>query len=171
VMISLALVADAVIGNVQEKTMRAYGASNNEVVLYSYSLGCIYILLGTLLSGEIFHAAAFFQQHPYETYGYALVFGILGYAGVNVVLTLVKRFGALLAVTVTTVRKAVTIALSFLFFSKPFTVSYLWSGMIVLLAIYLNVYSHNQKQWNSAIAGLWRAERRSSQRRSPALMV
>ncbi len=33
VMISLALVADAVIGNVQEKSMRSYGASNSEVVI------------------------------------------------------------------------------------------------------------------------------------------
>lgn len=31
-MISLALVADAVIGNVQEKAMKTYAASNNEVV-------------------------------------------------------------------------------------------------------------------------------------------
>lgn len=32
VMISLALVADAIIGNVQEKAMRAFNASNEEVV-------------------------------------------------------------------------------------------------------------------------------------------
>lgn len=34
-MISLALVADAVIGNVQEKAMRGYGAFNDEVVSYA----------------------------------------------------------------------------------------------------------------------------------------
>lgn len=32
IMISLALVADAIIGNVQEKAMRSYEAPNNEVV-------------------------------------------------------------------------------------------------------------------------------------------
>ena len=32
VLISLALCADAAIGNVQEKTMKQYGASNTEVV-------------------------------------------------------------------------------------------------------------------------------------------
>ncbi len=41
--------------------------------------------------------------------------------GLNVVLTLVKHFGALIAVTVTTCRKAVTIMLSFVLFAKPFT--------------------------------------------------
>ena len=34
-----------------------------------------------------------------QTYGYGFVFSLTGYLGVNVVLTLVKSFGALLAVT------------------------------------------------------------------------
>ena len=39
------------------------------------------------------------MQHPVETYLYAFVFSLTGYMGVNVVLTLVKSFGALPAVT------------------------------------------------------------------------
>ena len=38
-------------------------------------------------------------QHPMETYGYGFVFSLTGYLGVNVVLSLVKSFGALIAVT------------------------------------------------------------------------
>lgn len=45
----------------------------------------------------------------------------IGYLGINVVLHLVNHFSALIAVTVTTCRKAVTIVLSFVFFTKPFT--------------------------------------------------
>lgn len=90
-------------------------------VLYSYSIGSIYILVGTILDGELFAAIPFFAEYPLKTYGYAFVFSILGYLGVNVVLTLVKTFGALLAVTITTMRKAVTIILSFMLFAKPFT--------------------------------------------------
>jgi len=142
-MISLALVADAIIGNVQEKAMKAYKASNSEVVFYSYFIGSAYLLVGTVLSGEIFEAFVFFAKHPVQTYGYAAIFSILGYLGISVVLTLVRTQGALIAVTVTTTRKAVTIVLSFIFFAKPFTVNYLFSGVLVLLAIYLNVYSKN----------------------------
>lgn len=61
-------------------------------------------------------------QHPKETYGYGVVFSLSGYLGVNAVLSQVKIFGALAAVTVTTFRKMVTIILSFIIFSKPFTV-------------------------------------------------
>lgn len=44
---------------------------------------------------------------------------------------------------VTTGRKAMTIVLSFLFFAKPFTFQYIWSGLLVVLGIFLNVYSKN----------------------------
>ena len=63
----------------------------------------------------------FLFQHPVETYGYAIIFSLTGYLGVNAVLSQVKIFGALAAVTVTTFRKMVTIILSFIIFSKPFT--------------------------------------------------
>ncbi|CAJ0942042.1 unnamed protein product, partial [Mesorhabditis belari] len=151
IMISGALLADAVIGNVQEKNMKKYGASSNEMVFYSYSIGSVYIFVYTVLSGEFFSAFAFFWENPYETYGYGLIFGLLGYLGVNVVLTLVKVSGALVAVTVTTFRKALTIALSFLLFSKPFTLDYLWAGVIILLAIYLNLYSKNKAHWDGML--------------------
>lgn len=63
----------------------------------------------------------FFVQHPVETYGYAFLFSLTGYLGIQFVLTLVRTCGAPLAATVTTARKAVTIALSFVFFDKPFS--------------------------------------------------
>ncbi|KAH9492093.1 hypothetical protein Btru_029466 [Bulinus truncatus] len=154
VLISLALCADGAIGNVQEKTLKQYGASNGEMVLYSYSIGFLYILIGLLLSGSILPAFYFCQQHPVETYGYAVIFSATGYLGLYVVLTLVKSFGALIAVTVTTCRKAVTIVLSFIFFTKPFTFQYLWSGLVVVLGIYLNLYSKNKTSWDSAFYGL-----------------
>lgn len=99
-MISMALVADAVIGNVQEKSIRNYSASNSEVVslgpfdpfltnylpgslyasvialflncqvLYSYSLGSLYILIGLLFSGQFFEAFYFFAE--VRVYGFNL---------------------------------------------------------------------------------------------------
>ena len=58
---------------------------------------------------------------------------------------LVVTYGALLAVTVTTCRKAVTIIISFLVFSKPFTVQYVFAGGVTFLGIFLNVYSKNSE--------------------------
>jgi len=53
----------------------------------------------------------------------------------------------LLLFLVTTCRKAVTIAFSFIFFAKPFTYQYLWAGLLVSVGIYLNLFSKNREKW------------------------
>uniref|UniRef100_A0A8C1HMF7 Adenosine 3'-phospho 5'-phosphosulfate transporter 2 n=1 Tax=Cyprinus carpio carpio TaxID=630221 RepID=A0A8C1HMF7_CYPCA len=113
ILISLALCADAAIGNVQEKAMKLHNGTNSEM-------------------------------HPVTTYGYAFLFSLTGYFGISFVLALIKLYGALVAVTVTTGRKAMTIVLSFMFFSKPFTFQYVWGGLLVVFGIFLNVYSKNK---------------------------
>ncbi|KAH3695464.1 adenosine 3'-phospho 5'-phosphosulfate transporter 2-like [Dreissena polymorpha] len=154
-LISAALCCDGAIGNIQEKALKQYSAGNSEMVFYSYAIGFVYILFGILVAGDIFTAINVCQKYPMETYGYGLIFSLTGYIGVNIVLGLVKTFGALVAVTVTTCRKAVTIALSFLFFTKPFTYQYVWSGLIVVLGIYLNIYSKNKASWDAFMAHKW----------------
>lgn len=154
ILISLALCADGAIGNVQEKALKQYGSSNSEMVLYSYSIGFLYILVGLVLSQSLLPAYEFCKNYPKETYGYAVIFSVFGYLGVNVVLSLVKTFGALIAVTVTTCRKAVTIILSFIFFTKPFTYQYIWSGLIVIIGIYLNVYSKNKVKIDALMSSI-----------------
>ncbi|XP_004847768.1 adenosine 3'-phospho 5'-phosphosulfate transporter 2 isoform X2 [Heterocephalus glaber] len=134
---------DAVIGNVQEKAMKLHNASNSEMVLYSYSIGFVYILLGLTCTSGLGPAVTFCSKNPIRTYGYAFLFSLTGYFGISFVLALIKIFGALLAVTVTTGRKAMTIVLSFIFFAKPFTFQYVWAGLLVVLGIFLNVYSKN----------------------------
>jgi len=143
-MMTLALSADAAIGNVQEKAMKAFSASNTEVVLYSYGIGVIYLFLTLIFNGMLLEGFKFFAQHPLETYGYAFIFSLTGYVGISFVLSLIRIFGALLAVTVTTCRKAVSIIISFMMFTKPFTIQYVWSGLIVLIGIFLNVYQKNK---------------------------
>jgi len=149
IMITLALTADAAIGNVQEKHMKKSNATNTEVVLYSYFIGFIYILLFMVATNQLGEAYRFCAEHPVETYGYFIIFSITGYLGIQLVLTIIQISGVFIAVTVTTCRKAVTIILSFLFFSKPFTFQYIWSGMLVLLGIYLNTYGKRNPLWAS----------------------
>ncbi|XP_073973943.1 adenosine 3'-phospho 5'-phosphosulfate transporter 2 [Rhodnius prolixus] len=141
-LISCALLCDAIIGNVQEKSMKAYFATNVEVVFYSYAIGFVYLAVIMVLSGSLQTGYNFCSDKPL-VYFYALIFSMAGYLGVQVVLTLVKTCGALAAVTVTTCRKAVSIVISFLFFSKPFTMHYVWAGGLVVLGIYFSFLSKN----------------------------
>ncbi|XP_039380977.1 adenosine 3'-phospho 5'-phosphosulfate transporter 2 isoform X2 [Mauremys reevesii] len=127
-----------------------------DCVLYSYSIGFVYILLGLTCTSGLSPAVTFCSKHPVQTYGYAFFFSLTGYFGISFVLALIKIFGALLAVTVTTGRKAMTIVLSFLFFAKPFTFQYVWSGLLVVLGIFLNVYSKNMDKIKlPSLRGLW----------------
>jgi len=156
-MICLALVADAVIGNVQEKTIRQFGATNSEVVLYSYSIGFVYLFFLVAVFTDIASAIHYCSYYPKQTYGYAFIFSLTGYLGIQIVLSLVRQFGAFLAVTVTTFRKTISIVLSFIFFSKPFTAQYVYSGLLVLLGIYINIYAKNKDSslvlWLNRVAG------------------
>ena len=85
------------------------------------------------------HDQLYIKQHVEEVYGLAMIFSLTGYLGVNCVLVLLKCSGALTTVTgmdhvsstshdtpfiplVTTFRKALSIVISFLFFTKPFTI-------------------------------------------------
>ncbi|XP_061661529.1 adenosine 3'-phospho 5'-phosphosulfate transporter 2 [Syngnathoides biaculeatus] len=145
-LISLALCADAAIGNVQEKAMKLHNGSNSEMVLYSYSIGFVYILTGLFCVGGLGPAVAFFSEDPVKTYGYAFFFSLSGFLGISFVLALIKLFDALVAVTVTTGRKAMSIVFSFMFFTKPFTFQYIWGGLLVVFGIFLNVYNKNSER-------------------------
>ncbi|CAF1204213.1 unnamed protein product [Rotaria sp. Silwood1] len=144
-LVCCALVADAVIGNVQEKALKEYKPSNSEMILFSYSIGAIYLLLYDITFGSLKEAFWLWWAHPIKSYVFTMAYSFAGYLGVNCVLNLVRHFGALIAVTVTTFRKTITIILSFIAFTKPFTFQYLWSGAIVAFGIYLNAYGQNQK--------------------------
>ncbi len=140
-MICSALAADAVVSNVQEGAMRRHGAPNAEIIFNSYSLGFLWLLIGLTISGQIFDSARQFSVDPWHSYGGVILFSATGYLGMEAVLTLVRSFGAFVCVSVTSCRKVVSIALSFFFFSKPFTFGYVYSGAIVLAGIYLNLAS------------------------------
>ncbi|KAH8021684.1 hypothetical protein HPB51_016080 [Rhipicephalus microplus] len=61
-MISTALLFDAVIGNVQEKAMTAYGTPNSEIMIFSYSIGSVILLFFLVAMQDFTPAVIFFAQ-------------------------------------------------------------------------------------------------------------
>ncbi|KAJ8716274.1 hypothetical protein PYW08_013559 [Mythimna loreyi] len=156
IVISLALLCDAIIGNVQEKAMKQHNASNNEVVFYSYAIGCIYLGVITGFTGVLSEGFEYCLKNPVPMYSNIFFLSVSGYMGLQAVLTLVRICGATVAVTVTTFRKALSIIISFLIFNKPFVFQYVWSGMLVVLAIYLHHYSKKHPNYVPvAVLGCW----------------
>lgn len=62
VLISMALMCDAIIGNVQEGAMKRHGEGATQVVLYSYGLGFVLILVGLVATGQLFPGFSFAAQ-------------------------------------------------------------------------------------------------------------
>eukprot|EP00730_Choanoeca_flexa_P018971 TRINITY_DN9252_c0_g1_i2.p1 TRINITY_DN9252_c0_g1~~TRINITY_DN9252_c0_g1_i2.p1 ORF type:complete len:292 (+),score=53.15 TRINITY_DN9252_c0_g1_i2:61-936(+) len=146
-LVCLALAADAAIGNVQEKIMKAHGTSNTEMIHFSYMVGSAYLFLFCAATGELQAGLAYFNSVPVQdSYGLVFVFSLLGYVGLGLVLTLIRRHGALAAVTVTNLRKVFSIIISFLVYPKPFSAQYLFGGVFVAAGVAMQVYSKQQKR-------------------------
>jgi len=145
-LISAALCADAAIGNYQELCLKTYKSSTAEMVLYSYGLGFILLLVENIAFQKGLFSLVWLVFTNTQILTNLFLFSLTGYIGVKFVLHLVQKFGALLAVTVTTCRKIVTIILSFLLFNKPFSQWYLLGGLLVVIGIFMNVHSKQQRK-------------------------
>ena len=127
--------------------------TNTEMVYRSYSIGFVILLIVNVLNGQFFSGQhAFAHLSLTEGYGAVAAFSVAGYLGVSCVLSLVKTYGALNAVIVTSVRKAATLCLSFVVFPKPFHTNYLIGALLVFCGIGLNVYAkevrkHQHDSW------------------------
>eukprot|EP00753_Platysulcus_tardus_P013831 PLAT3871.3.p1 GENE.PLAT3871.3~~PLAT3871.3.p1 ORF type:complete len:258 (+),score=123.25 PLAT3871.3:320-1093(+) len=142
-LISGALVADAFIGNYQEKTMKTYGVQSGEMVVLSKVIGFFYLLVVSAALGQLQAGVRALLKQP-ETLPMMLLYSMLGFVGENFVMLLVQRFGALVAVTTTSCRKAVSIIISFLVFPKPYTHAYALATLCVFGGIAINVYVKNK---------------------------
>jgi len=139
-LISTALFFDATIGNVQEKTMKALKRSNTEMIYYSYLYGAGYLFIGLIVSNNFLEPFLFClkNENGLNLYLQIFLFSLSGYIGLQFVLALVRLFSAYLAITVTTFRKALSMIVSFIFFEKPFTMQFVWSGLIAISGVVLN---------------------------------
>lgn len=132
-LVSGSVVADAILPNAQECLFRG-GASRLEVTVYSNLFSFLGMTVLTLASGTLVQ----FVKWLYADSTLALYFGVytlLSYASISCYMTLVKRFGGVHAVLLTTARKAMTLVLSFLLFPKGFSWLYFHGSFLVLGAV------------------------------------
>ncbi len=95
VLLCLALSADALIGNVQEKAMRQHEACNAEVIFYNFSLGSALLALGLAASGALAPGLARYSSSPSLLVA-AVVHSVVGYLGMQVTATSPLSHSALL---------------------------------------------------------------------------
>ena len=73
-MINLALVADGLIGNVQEDVMNKYLAGVSELMYYSKLLGCLLLFVVLIVTGEGYLGLHMVLGSPFHLSSHAHIF-------------------------------------------------------------------------------------------------
>ena len=129
-LVSLSVCADAMLPNAQERLF-GMGSSRLEVTLYTNVFTLMVMTVTTLLSGDLIGVIHFARKTPILQV-YMCIYTFIAYIAISIHMTVVKRFGGVTAVLVATIRKAMTLVLSFLIFPKKFSWFYVLGAALVL---------------------------------------
>ena len=143
VLLSIAVVGDAFTVNLQEKILRHLQCSKEQMMFASNLMAAGWVLLLICGTGELGKAISVLVLH-FEIAGFLFLQALAQYMSVSFYLALIQRFGGVVAVCVTSCRKVLTIVLSFVAFSKPFSWHYLAPGALVMVGISLSTVAKQQ---------------------------
>ncbi|CAH1412070.1 unnamed protein product [Lactuca virosa] len=143
-MVSGALVMDSFLGNFQEAifTMNP-DTTQMEMLFCSTVVGLPFLIPPMILTGELFKAWSSCSKHPY-VYGVLVFEAMATFIGQVSVLSLIAIFGAATTAMVTTARKAVTLLLSYLIFTKPLTEQHCTGLILMSMGIVLKMVPENK---------------------------
>lgn len=144
IMISVALILDSFLGNLQEAIFTMHPETTQmEMLFCSTVVGLPLLIPPMLLTGELFRAWSSCSQHLY-VYGVLIFEAMATFVGQVSVLSLIALFGAATTAMVTTARKAVTLLLSYLIFTKPLTEQHGTGLLLMSMGITLKLLPDNK---------------------------
>ncbi|KAL5792503.1 hypothetical protein ACOSP7_001097 [Xanthoceras sorbifolium] len=154
VMVCGALVMDSFLGNFQEAIFTMNPETTQmEMLFCSTVVGLPFLIPPMLFTGELFKAWNSCSQHLY-VYGVLVFEAMATFIGQVSVLSLIALFGAASTAMVTTARKAVTLLLSYLIFTKPLTEQHGTGLLLIAMGITLKLlpgeYKPNKQRVSSS---------------------
>lgn len=145
VMISGALIMDSFLGNLQEAIFTVNPETTQmEMLFCSTVVGLPMLIPPMILTGELFRAWTSCWNHPY-VYGVLVFEAMATFIGQVSVLSLIALFGAANTAMITTARKAVTLLLSYLIFTKPLTEQHGSGLLLIAMGIILKMIPGENK--------------------------
>jgi adenosine 3'-phospho 5'-phosphosulfate transporter B3 len=129
-LVSMSVVADSILPNAQERLFRS-GSSRLEVTLYTNTFTLIVMTFTTMISGDLVGALQQTLQNR-QLLIYFTIYTFVAYAAISAHMSVVKRFGGVVAVLLATGRKGMTLILSFVLFPKGFSWFYPAGAVLVL---------------------------------------
>jgi len=150
-LLSVAVLLDGTAPNVQERIMTKAPAA--EAMAWTNLIGGSVSFTVMVVTGEITRAAAWLLEpaHLIPMGSQLLLLGLSTYLSVSCYMVLVKHYGGAMTVLLATVRKIVTITISFVIFKKPFNWMYGMAGCAVLAGMAIKpVFQEIQKRQEQA---------------------
>jgi adenosine 3'-phospho 5'-phosphosulfate transporter B3 len=121
---STSLICEAFVGNLQERALKR---SSVATLTFFQNLNCgLVVLVLCIVNGELRDGVDFLvtNEHGKQAAYEIVMFAFLLFAGLKIVLTIVRDYSAVMAVTTTSVRRALTFGLSFFLYPKVFTTTH-----------------------------------------------
>jgi len=143
--VCLSLIADSVHSNTQDLVLNRHNATVSETMLFTNFFAAVCVLIMIVGDGSIWPAIEYCRRYQI-TYVLFIARAAVIYFGVLCFATLIKRFDVVVATVVTTIRKILTIVLSFLLFPKPFSIKYLYGGLVFSIGLFIQVYQKQSKK-------------------------
>jgi len=139
IMVCGALILDAFLGNLQEAIFTLNPSTTQmEMLFCSTAVGLPFLIPPMILTGELFKAWEACSQHLY-VYLVLIFEATATFVGQLSVLCLIAIFGAATTAMVTTARKAVTLLLSYIIFTKPITEKHATGLLLIAMGIILKM--------------------------------
>ena len=131
ILVSLSVVADAVLPNAQERMFRL-GSSRLELTFFTNFFTLIAMTVTTLASGDLVRVVKLAMTSDTNLITYMVVYTFVAYVAISAFMMIVKNYGGVTAVLLSTARKGMTLILSFLLFPKNFSWFYVLGASLVL---------------------------------------
>jgi adenosine 3'-phospho 5'-phosphosulfate transporter B3 len=137
--VSLALICGAVASNLEDKVMSHHGASQDEVIAMIYTIGACLMIVLAFATGEMSDGLKLVAARP-TAIPVIFAFSAFGAVGIQFVYLTMKVFGSLITVMITSVRKALTVCLSFVIFrDKVFTLLHGIAILAITVGMSVNI--------------------------------
>ena len=142
------LFCDAFASNLEDKAFSTYQAPQSEVIAIIYLIGSLLVGAVSIPTGQFTEGIKICAKEP-GLVVQIILFSYLGALGIQFIYLLIKSFGSVATVMITSLRKAFTVCLSFIMFpEKVFTIYHFFSILSIAAGIALNIYGkkHNTKK-------------------------
>lgn len=130
-LVSMSVFADAVLPNAQERLFRL-GSSRLEVTVYTNFFTLIAMTITTMFSGDLMKLFQLANASDTNLIAYMATYICISYIAVSSFMMIVKKYGGVTAVLLSTARKGMTLILSFILFPKAFSYFYVVGAVLVL---------------------------------------